>query len=417
MKKVKSIVLATAMAVGMAGLGGATPAFAAKKEKAPKAEKPIAPQLSAPFRAAVAPVEAALAAKNYPDAQAKLAAAEAIATAPDEKFFVGAKRLDIAQATNDRVLLRKAIVQMLDSNSPLNRNVGVLALNAGRLAYNDKDYADAVVRFNAAEAAGSLDPDGFITLADSYFRLKQMGPGFVAARKAVAASKAAGKVPDASWFARSRDAAARANMVPEMAEWSRMLVQSAPTKENWHDLVAYHLNGARPDEATRINLFRLMRDSGSMIEGREYRELAETLFAAKFPYEAKATLDDGVAKGLIKRENQQISDLYARIQPLLAGDKSSLAQADASSKASPTGRIPSRWADAFLGYGDNAKAVELYKLALAKGQVDANLINLHMGIALARAGMKAEATTAFAAVGGAQAEVAKYWKLWLDMKS
>ncbi|WP_204307115.1 tetratricopeptide repeat protein, partial [Klebsiella aerogenes] len=55
-------------------------------------------------------------------------------------------------------------------------------------------------------------------------------------------------------------------------------------------------------------------------------------------------------------------------------------------------------ADALLAAGDNARALELYDAALAKGGADANEINLHRGIALQRLGRKEEAKTAFQAV-------------------
>ncbi len=50
--------------------------------------------------------------------------------------------------------------------------------------------------------------------------------------------------------------------------------------------------------------------------------------------------------------------------------------------AAPNGKPASRTADAYLGYGDNAKAIELYKLALTKGGVDNDEVNTRLGIAL-----------------------------------
>ena len=44
--------------------------------------------------------------------------------------------------------------------------------------------------------------------------------------------------------------------------------------------------------------------------------------------------------------------------------------------------------------GNYAKAAELYRVALAKPGVDADVANLHLGMALARAGDKAGATAA-----------------------
>ncbi len=53
---------------------------------------------------------------------------------------------------------------------------------------------------------------------------------------------------------------------------------------------------------------------------------------------------------------------------------------------------------------------------IAKGGVDANVANLHLGMALARSGDKAGATAAFNAVSGPRADIAKYWLLYLQTK-
>jgi hypothetical protein len=49
--------------------------------------------------------------------------------------------------------------------------------------------------------------------------------------------------------------------------------------------------------------------------------------------------------------------------------------------------------------------------------VDPAVANLHIGMALARAGDKAGATTALNAVTGPRAEIAKYWLLYVSQKA
>ena len=47
---------------------------------------------------------------------------------------------------------------------------------------------------------------------------------------------------------------------------------------------------------------------------------------------------------------------------------------------------------------------------------DAGLANLRLGMALARSGDKAGATAALNAVTGANADIARYWLMWLATK-
>ena len=81
------------------------------------------------------------------------------------------------------------------------------------------------------------------------------------------------------------------------------------------------------------------------------------------------------------------------------------------------GELVLRLGDAFYGYGDYAQAAELYRAALQKSGVDASLVNMRLGEALARAGQRAEAEAAFQAVTGPRAELASLWRLWLSQRA
>jgi Flp pilus assembly protein TadD len=73
---------------------------------------------------------------------------------------------------------------------------------------------------------------------------------------------------------------------------------------------------------------------------------------------------------------------------------------------------------AYLAYGENAKAIALFKLAQQKGGADADTVNTRLGIALARSGDKDGARAAFKAVTGAQRkDIADFWLLWLDQQA
>jgi hypothetical protein len=73
-----------------------------------------------------------------------------------------------------------------------------------------------------------------------------------------------------------------------------------------------------------------------------------------------------------------------------------------------------RIGDRYYAMGRYAKAVDAYRQALGKSGVDANVANLHIGMALARSGDKAGATAAFNAVTGPRADLAKYWLMYLQ---
>ena len=90
-----------------------------------------------------------------------------------------------------------------------------------------------------------------------------------------------------------------------------------------------------------------------------------------------------------------------------------LPQLATEARAASVARLAVRTGDAYYGYGDYAKAVELYHVALTKSGADANLTNLHLGMALARAGDKAGATAALKTVAGPRSELAKFWLVYV----
>ncbi|MDQ3483013.1 MAG: hypothetical protein M3448_06380, partial [Pseudomonadota bacterium] len=127
--------------------------------------------------------------------------------------------------------------------------------------------------------------------------------------------------------------------------------------------------------------------------------------------EAKAILDEGFAANVVKRSDPSFSQLYTLASQRTKGDRESLAP---TPSAGSTARQTIVMGDAYYGYGNFSKAADFYRAALAKPDADKDLVNLHLGMALAGQGDKAGATAALNAVGGANSELAKYWLLYLS---
>ena len=130
--------------------------------------------------------------------------------------------------------------------------------------------------------------------------------------------------------------------------------------------------------------------------------------------EAQAALDAGVAAKLIDPSKSEYSDLVGGLKSKPKATKADLAEA---TKTAQSGMALLRIGDRYASMGDYAKAVELYKMSMGKPGVDAGVANLHIGMALARAGDKAGATTALNAVTGPRADIAKFWLTYLNTKA
>jgi hypothetical protein len=129
--------------------------------------------------------------------------------------------------------------------------------------------------------------------------------------------------------------------------------------------------------------------------------------------EAKAVLAEAKGKPGIDLTKSQFTGLNAKVAAAPA--RAAIDAAAQTALAGANGKAMIDAGDALYGVGAYAEAAPLYRAALAKGG-DAATANLHLGMALARVGDKAGATAALNAVTGANADIARYWLLWLSTK-
>ena len=406
--------LISSLALGAALLGGSAivmPAMA--KEKA--AAAPAAPsyKLSKEFRAAIAPAQAAIKA-NDPTAAAKLDAADALAKEPDEKYVAAAVRLELGSAQKNAAIQAAAVEAMLASGAAPAADLPKLNFYAGQFAYQANDTAKALKYLTEGERLGYKQDSIYLLLAETNFKLNQIAAGLPFVDKAIAASTAAGTKPPEAWYARAFGMAYKGKLMGEAARWSRAQVQAYPTAMNWRNALIVFRDSAQRDGQQMVDIFRLMRASKSLAGERDYFEFAALCSERGLPGEAKAIIDEGMATGTVPAGSRALSELRATVSAKIPADQASLASAEKAAMASANGRLAANTGDAFLGYGQDAKAIALYRAALTKGGADVDAVNTRLGIALMRSGDKDGARTAFQAVKGQRADIAAFWLLWLD---
>ena len=418
--KVSKLALVLALA---AGAGMTSPSLAKEKKTEAAAPAGWSPQLGKAFRNAAAPLQKAIQAKDYATAKSLLPAAEAAAQAPDEKFVLGQFKLQIATGSNDQAGQAAAVNEMISSGAGPADMKGQLLFYQGQFAYKANNFPLAVQALSAAQQAGytTKDANGQPTqdlnllLAESYFKANQVQQGLATLDRAIAAEKAAGRKPPQEWYGRAASMAYKAKLMPEVSKWTRAQVVDYPTTENWRSALVIFGDANHFDDQTQLDLMRLQRAAGALAGERDYYEYAVLADKVGLPGEAKAVVDEGKAKGAFNASSKAINEIGASAGAKVAADKASLAAAEKSAASAANGRAALGTADAYYGYGDYAKAAQLYRLALQKGGVDANTVNLRLGMALARAGQTAEAKQALAQVTtGPRAEIAKFWTLWVD---
>jgi len=296
-------------------------------------------------------------------------------------------------------------VSAADRQKYLN-NLSILALQRG-------DYATATKRSEELIALTPNDPDAIDNLAILYQRQKQIPKAVETLNRAIAAQKAAGKPVDQVWYLRVLGMAYDAKLADQTQAASVALVTAYPEAKNWRDVLHILQSSQKFDDQGNLDLLRLMSATGALTGEKDFFEYAETASIRGLPGEAKTALTAGKAAGALNSSKNYVVDLQKSVDAKVGADRASLPALDREARAAATGKSALGTADAYFGYGDYAKAADLYRTALAKGGVDADTANLRLGASLARSGDKAGAATAFANVHGVRARIAQYWTIWM----
>ena len=411
------IVTRLSLATALAGMALAAPAMA--KDKEPKA----APAKYTPaVQSALVDAQKALAANDLPTAQAKLATAKAAAVTPDDKYVTGSLEYQLYQKNKDQAMLVDGIDMMLESGKAAPDLQAQLYVNQGKIAYQAKNYAKAETALIAAQKAGSTDADLIPVLVSAQSFNGRTLQALQTLNAAIEANVAANKPVPAEWFQRGVTIGFTAKGTPAdlapIREQTGMLTKrwlaAFPTKSNWHDAIAIYRDQTKPPTDVIVDAFRLMRAVGALNADVDYREYADDIYR-RFPGETVEVLKEGGAKGFLNLSGKNdAAEVLQITQPKVAADKASLTGAEKAARAAATGTSALTTADAYVGYGMYPQAIDLYKVALQKGGVDAGTINLHMGWAMASSGDAAGAKIAFAAVTGTRKTLADYWLIHLD---
>ena len=356
-------------------------------------------------------LESAVKAKNAADVAAKVQEANAVAKTADDKYMVGVLQYQYGVAAKDDSMRAAGIEAMIASGFkgvPLAELYGDLGSTYTRLK-QDQRAADAY------QHALQLDPnnvDAVAANAEAKVAAGQVAEGIALLQKGIALQSAGGAKAPESWYKRALAIAYKAKL-PQAVQLSRDWIQAYPTTTGWHDALAIYQNMTALDDAHALDLLRLKR-AANVLSASDYFKYGDIAVQKGFPGETKAVLEQGFAAKTIDKSNTSFSQLYALASQRSQGDRAGLPAAPAADQNAHRLIV---LGDAYYGYGDYAKAAEFYRAAAAKGDAEASTANLHLGMALAGLGDKAGAIAALNKVGGDNAELAKYWLLYVNTKA
>ena len=359
---------------------------------------------------ALSELQTAVKSKDAAAIQAKLAAAQAVVSTNEDRFILAQLQLQAAADTNDTAAAMSAMDAMLATGVLRPAESLPLLKNLSGLRFNAKQYDQAGAALEKRLALDPNDLDAIGLLAETRNAQGRIPDAVAALQRGIQLQSAAGKKPDENWLKRAAALAYNAKMAnaPELA---RQWVAAYPNPTSWRNAIAIYRNTTHPEIEGILDLLRLENATGALTDPNDY-ELYATGTAQQGNYvEGLAVLNQGAAAKHIDPASAQFKDVLAGLKAKPQATEADLAEA---AKTAPAASTLIRIGDRYYGLGNYAKAAETYRAALAKPGADADVANLHIGMALARSGDKAGAAAALGKVGGSLADVAKFWLLYVQ---
>jgi outer membrane protein assembly factor BamD (BamD/ComL family) len=379
---------------------------------APKQQK-VSEKVGKPLQEA----QAALQAKDYNKALAKLGEAKAVEKrSPYENYvisqfetnaYVGLKQYDKAA---------KAIQATIDSGIAAPEEVATLRKNLIQIHYSLKNYGAAVTAAQQYLAQNPGDTDMQVLVAQSQYLQGKCGEASASVKKLVDSAKAAGKPVKEEWLQIILSCAHKAQDKNSMRDALEQLVRIAPSnKDYWRDLINA-FRATNTTDAMNLESFRLMKQVGSLTTADDYMEMAQVAVLLGVPGEAQAVIQDGYAKKVLGQGNDagRHERLKKTVDDAVVADKKETASLEKEAAAATTGEKDVAVAESYASYAQWDKAIASFQSGIKKGGLkNPAAAQLHLGQALLAAGKKAEADAAFKAVKGdaAYEKLAGYWQI------
>jgi len=358
---------------------------------------------------AIIELQNAVKANDTANIPAKLAAAQAVAKTKEDHYLIGVFQRQAALNAKDVAGLATAVQALEASNFLDVTKLAALYMDLGIQQFNAKQTALAVTSFQRAATLTPNDLGAIELLAQGKSAAGQNAEAASLFQQTIKGRIAAGQKPAEDVYRRAVQAAYDSQS-PSAIELGRDWVAAYPSPDSWRNAILIYRNLVKPDVEGTLDLLRLMQTMNALSKSADYNLFATAAADQQNFVEAQAVIDAGIAAKQVDPASPLFRDIVVGLK-----SKQKLTEADLveAVKIAQMGAAMVRVGDRYFGMGQYAKAADLYRKALAKGGVDKDVANIHLGMALARSNDKAGATAAFNAVTGPRADIAKYWLLYL----
>lgn len=359
---------------------------------------------------ALVELQKAVDANDAANIPAKVAAAQAVASTKEDRYLIGQLQLKAALASKNNAAMSAAVDAIAASGYQPPAQVAKLYSALGGNFYNAKQFDPAATAFERAAALDPSNTDILLNLGEARFAQGRQADAVAIFQRAIQAKQAAGLKPEEKLYKRALEIAYDAKL-PSTVEIGREWAAAYPSPDSWRNAIAIYRNQSHQDVEGTLDLLRLMQATGAMTAPGDYAIFIESAADQSNFNEAQAVLDAGIAAKLVDPSSAQFRDTVAALK---AKPKATATDLETAVKTTTSGMNLLRIGDRFYAMGQYQRAAEIDRQSMGKAGVDSNLANLHLGMALARAGDKAGATAALKAVTGPRSDIAKFWLVYVQ---
>lgn len=404
------LITTTALAIVLA-----LPIAPAVGQTKPATAQAAAPQVKPSAKAlkAIVDLQDAVNKKDWASVPAKVAAAQAVASTREDRYLIASLQLRAAAGANDTAAFASALETVGQTGLVDTATMASMYNSLGGTYLKNKQFPQAAAAYQRSAALNPSNADTLTFLGEAQLGAGQKAEAAASFQRAIDAERAAGRKPDED-LVKEAVATSYEAKSPAAVDLARQWVAAYPSPNSWSNAIAIYSNLNQTDAEAKIDLFRLMQATGALNSATLYEQYAAVAADMNNTNEARAVLDAGLAAKVLSPSDAQYREIAAGVK---AKPMATAADLQVATKSAVNGTALLRIGDRYYGMGDYTKAVELYRMAMGKPGVDPAVANLHIGMALARAGDKAGATTALNAVTGPRAEIAKYWLLYVSQKA
>lgn len=374
------------------------------------------------FRAAYVPLDELLKTEGADTSgiRPQLDALGALISSNDEKFAGGNLIFNGAIQLGDQTLQLQGMQTMISSGLVPAENVGRFNFIAYQLANGLGDQRTARTHLQAAIdnnfttetiSASNLR----VAMMESFFAGQEYSAGFEYLKDAIQAQKSQGLAVDEAWYRRGLTVSYENEITPTVYEIATMWLSDYPSEANWRDAIniARNLNDFEPGEL--LDLFRLSRKAGALSDASDYDYYIEVADPRRLPNEVKQVIEEGQASGVLLESNLFVTEALGIANNRIDSDRADLPALERDASASGAGlRTVGAAGDAFLSYGEYAKAARFYERSLTMPGVEINEELTRLAIAQIGVGDYAGARNSLSRVTGRRAPIATLWSTFAD---